>query len=249
MRIAIAGKGGSGKTTFSSLLIYHLRKNGKTPILAVDADPNTNLHEALGMTLGETVADLRDDLLDEKVPQGMAKHDYINLKLQEALAEGEGLDLLVMGRPEGRGCYCFVNDVLRQYIHKIGEDYASVVMDNEAGMEHLSRRTTDNVDVLFLVSEPSLLGLRSAARVKETAGHVKLNIGAIYLVVSKTSGDKFTDVQNEVIKKGELELIGVVPKDDIINEYREKEKSLLDLPNNSIAVEAVEKIMKKAGII
>ncbi|HID11122.1 MAG TPA: carbon monoxide dehydrogenase, partial [Candidatus Latescibacteria bacterium] len=141
MIVAVSGKGGTGKTTIAALLVRKLmRMDG--PVLAVDADPNSNLGEQLGMEVGETIGDIREEVLEEELPPGMTKDRYLELRIQETLTEGEGVDLLTMGRPEGPGCYCYVNHLLRGFLDRLSKNYRHIVVDNEAGMEHLSRRTT-----------------------------------------------------------------------------------------------------------
>ncbi|MCX7661102.1 MAG: AAA family ATPase, partial [Candidatus Omnitrophica bacterium] len=144
-KIAVSGKGGTGKTTISALIIRTLIEDKKIPILAVDADPNSNLYLSLGAKFNRTIADLREEVRDN-TPSGFSKTDYFNLKLQEAISENNGFDLLVMGRPEGQGCYCSVNNLLREYLTRLSKNYPFVVIDCEAGLEHLSRRTSDDLD-------------------------------------------------------------------------------------------------------
>jgi CO dehydrogenase maturation factor len=155
--IAITGKGGTGKTTFASLLVKHLSANNKA-ILAVDADPNSNLDMRLGLRVQQTIGDLREDLLKKSFPAGIAKNELVEYQIRLALVEGDTFDLIAMGRPEGPGCYCYINNVLRDVLDRLSVNYDYVVIDNEAGMEHLSRRTTRNVDVLFIISDVTALG-------------------------------------------------------------------------------------------
>jgi len=154
--IAITGKGGTGKTTFASLLVKHLSTKSAT-VLAVDADPNSNLDARLGMHVEQTIGDLREDLLKEHFPAGVAKSELIEYQIRLALVEGDTFDLIAMGRPEGPGCYCYINNVLRDVLDRLSVNYDYVVIDNEAGMEHLSRRTTRDVDVLFIMSDVTVL--------------------------------------------------------------------------------------------
>ena len=174
--IAVAGKGGSGKTSVASLIIRYLRKNGSGPILAVDADPNANLGESLGLEVGQTVGSMLDAFQGDKIniPPGMTKEAYLDYKLNEALVESKGLDLLTMGRGEGPECYCYPNLMLRKFADTLAGNYAYVVMDNEAGMEHLSRRTTQNIDVLLIISDHSVKGVRTVARIKDLVSELKL---------------------------------------------------------------------------
>ena len=243
--IAVAGKGGSGKTTLATLTILHLIRQNKGPILAVDADPNSNLNVGLGMKFEETIADLREEVLAKEVPPGMSKTDFFDYRLHQCLVEGDKVDLLVMGRPEGPGCYCAVNNLLRQYLSRISKQYKYVVMDNEAGMEHLSRRTTDGVDVLLITSDPTLVSIRSAARIQEIALQIKLRIKEIHLVINRTSESK--DISS-LISGGipdRLSLLENIPEDPLVLEASEKEEDLLSLPAESPSFQAVGRLMKK----
>ena len=244
-RIAVAGKGGSGKTTLATLIILHLIREDKGPVLAVDADPNSNLNVGLGMKFGETIAGLREEVLAKEVPSGMSKTDFFDYRLHQCLVEGDKVDLLVMGRPEGPGCYCAVNNLLRQYLSKISKQYKYVIMDNEAGMEHLSRRTTDLVDVLLITSDPTLVSVRSAARIHEIALQIKLKIKDIYLVINRTSESKdISSLISEIVPE-RLSLLENIPEDPLVFEASEKEEDLLSLPAESPAFEAVGRLMKK----
>ena len=243
--IAVAGKGGSGKTTLATLIILHLIRQNKGPILAVDADPNSNLNVCLGMKFRETIADLREEVLAKEIPSGMSKTDFFDYRLHECLVEGDGLDLLVMGRPEGPGCYCAVNNLLRQYLSKISKQYKYVVMDNEAGMEHLSRRTTNDLDVLLITSDPTLVSIKSAVRIHEIALQIKLKIKEIYLVINRISESKDISSLLSGSIPDKLSLLENIPEDSLIFEASEKEENLLSLPEESPAFRAVGKLMKK----
>lgn len=247
--IAIAGKGGTGKTTFAGLLIKCLRDRNLKPILAIDADPNANLNYVLGVEVTDTVGDIREDVLLKRgdLPAGMSKPDYINFKILSSLIESKGYDLIVMGRPEGRGCYCFANDVLRRAIDTLADNYPYIVMDEEAGMEHLSRRTTRDVDVLFMCADPSLRSLVAASRIQEMADELELNISRKYLVVSRLPG-KLPDSMSREIERLKLDLAGVVPYDDMVSEYELSGKPLLEIPDESAALKAVCEIAEKVGI-
>lgn len=243
--IAVAGKGGSGKTTLATLTILHLIRQNKGPILAVDADPNSNLNVGLGMKFEETIADLREEVLTKEVPSGMSKTDFFDYRLHQCLVEGDKVDLLVMGRPEGPGCYCAVNNLLRQYLSRISKQYEYVVMDNEAGMEHLSRRTTDGVDVLLITSDPTLVSIRSAARIQEIALEIKLKIKDIHLIINRIPESK--DISS-LISGGipdRLSLLENIPEDPLVLEASEKEEDLLSLPAESPSFQAVGRLMKK----
>ncbi len=184
MIVAVAGKGGVGKSTLSALLVRILSPDGT--ILAVDADPNSNLGLKLGLEVHGTIGGVREGLLDKggQPPRDMSKQEYLRLKLQEVLAEGEGFDLLTMGRPEGPGCYCYVNNLLRVFVDQLMERYPHVVIDNEAGMEHLSRRTAKRMDLLLLVSDPTMVGVRTALRLSELSDELGLEVGRKVLLIN-----------------------------------------------------------------
>ncbi|MFH1406903.1 MAG: AAA family ATPase [Candidatus Omnitrophota bacterium] len=246
-KIAIAGKGGTGKTTLAALIIRELLARNKTPILAVDADPNSNLNEALGVEYDSMIADIREEIPQKQLPVNVTKSDYINKRLQEAIAEFKGFDLLVMGRPEGPGCYCYVNELLRQHLSKLGNQYKFVVMDNEAGMEHLSRRTTDDIDLLIVTSDQTLVGIRSAGRVVQVLKSLKLKIKKKFLVINRAK-PALTAAQNTALEETGLELLGVIPEDETINSYREQGRNLLDSSASSKAVSALSDLIQKAGV-
>ncbi|HIE52768.1 MAG TPA: carbon monoxide dehydrogenase [Armatimonadetes bacterium] len=247
--IAISGKGGTGKTTLAALIIRHFKERGRTPILAVDADPNSNLHEQLGLQVRETLGDIREETMESisNFPPGMTKEAYLNLRIQECVVEAEGLDLLTMGRPEGPGCYCYVNHLLRGYLDSLSRNYAAIVLDNEAGMEHLSRRTTQNVDFLFIVSEPSPVSLRSARRIYELACNLKLKVGKAYLVLNRTEGE-LTEAQRALIAEGGVELLGTIPNDATVESFGLAGRPLWALPGDSPAVSAVGTMLTSLGL-
>ncbi|RKO67108.1 AAA family ATPase [Desulfofundulus salinus] len=248
--IAIAGKGGTGKTTLAALLIRQLIQAGKGPILAVDADANANLHEALGIEVEDTIADVMARINNnlEPLPAGMTKDQYVAFRVHQSLAEGDEVDLLVMGGPEGPGCYCYVNNLVRGFMQELSNNYAYVVMDNEAGLEHLSRRTTQNVDILLVTSDASARGIRSAGRVKELVESLALEIKKMYLVVTKVADGSVEALQDEIQKTG-LELIGAVPRDEQVFQYDLQGKPLVELPDDSLVVAAVTEIMRKTAIL
>jgi CO dehydrogenase maturation factor len=189
--VAVAGKGGVGKTTFSALAIRHLHQATGDVVLAVDADPNANLHAKLGVAAGRTIGDIREELLAEgdSLPAGVSKQEHVDYQVKLALTEGDGFDLLTMGRPEGAGCYCYVNNILRTFVDSLSEKYRFIVIDNEAGMEHLSRRTTRTSDVLFVVSDASKAALESAVRIAALAREMDLEIGRVALVRNMVGPD------------------------------------------------------------
>jgi CO dehydrogenase maturation factor len=183
--IAVSGKGGTGKTTFCSLLVRELIGKGMCPILAVDADPNANLHEALGMELHETLGCMREDAFARQIPNGMGRREYLSYRFQQVLVEASDVDLLAMGRPEGQGCYCFANDILRECMEQLIRQYPFVVIDSEAGMEHVSRGTIGHPDLLLIVSDPGARGLRTVMRIRSIATQLGLENDRIHTVVNR----------------------------------------------------------------
>lgn len=244
--IAMAGKGGTGKTTLAALIIRYLKKKGMGPILAVDADPSSNLGEAIGLPVDKTLGAAREDFFEIKgnLPPGMTKENYLEMKLHEILVESPGLDLLVMGRPEGPGCYCYANNILRRHLDRLVNNYPFVVMDNEAGMEHLSRRTTQGVDYLFFLSDYSLRGIRTVGQIKKLVEELKLSVKQEYLVIDRAPQNLDGIFATEVSKQ-EMELLGVIPEDQYIKEQELQGQPLLDLPEESPAVQAVARMMEK----
>ena len=221
--IAVAGKGGVGKTTISAMLVRHLLKIDK-PVLAVDADPNSNLNVALGMKYEDTIADIREEV-KKKTPDSFSRSEFFGMRLEEALVEGNGFDLLVMGRPEGPGCYCAVNNILRDYLARISKNYRFVVIDNEAGMEHLSRRTASDIDLLLLVSDSTMVGMNSAINAFNTVKSAGVKIKDINLVINKSKGDLETD-KLKLIKDAGLKIGGYIPFQENIQKDSEKGNSV-----------------------
>jgi len=229
--IAVAGKGGVGKTTISAMLVQHLLKIDQ-PVLAVDADPNSNLNVALGMEYEETIADIREEV-KKQTPDNFSKSEFFGLRLEEALSEGNGFDLLVMGRPEGPGCYCAVNNILRDYLLRISKKYKFVVIDNEAGMEHLSRRTATDIDLLLLVSDPTMVGLNSAINAFNTAKNAGVKIKGIKLVINKSKSELEAD-KLELIKKAGLKIGGYIGYQEELQKNSEKGYSVK--PEDSLSL-------------
>jgi CO dehydrogenase maturation factor len=210
--IALSGKGGTGKTTVSSLLIRSFISLGETPVLAVDADPNANLHEALGVTVSETMGSMREEAFSRNIPPGMNRHDYVRYRFRQSLVESEGFDLIAMGRPEGSGCYCFANDLLSECMGELERDYHFIVIDTEAGMEHIARGTVGKPDLLLIVSDPGARGLRTIARIREIATQLGLEKEKIRVVFNRfRSSTAPVDIGTE-------RPIAVIPEDSAIEQ-------------------------------
>lgn len=245
--IAVAGKGGTGKTTTTSLIIRYLIKNELTPILAVDADANDNLGASLGVsgytTIGRVLADFMGDR--QTMPSGMTKEAYMDFKLNAVLEEARAFDLVVMGRKEGEGCYCYPNSMLRRFLEKLRENYKFIVMDNEAGLEHLSRGTTDRIDMLFVVSDHAFKGLRTAATVGQLVKDLKLDVRSMGLVIGRFKPEMEAELAPLVEATG-MPLLGAIPEDAEVIRTDARQASMLDLPDDSPAVLAVNDMMGRA---
>jgi CO dehydrogenase maturation factor len=243
--IAVAGKGGSGKTSLSALIIRSLIKKGG-PILAVDADPNANLGESLGLAVKDTVGRMLDAFQKEKIaiPAGMTKEAYLEYQLNSLLLEARNIDLLTMGRGEGQDCYCYPNLILRKFIDRLSDSYVCIVMDNEAGMEHLSRGTTQDIDVLLIVSNHSIKGVRTIARIKELVSELRLRVKHQSIVINMVPDLVDPLILSELNKLG-LACDALIPQDNEIYLYDLNSRPLLDLPDNNPAVQAVDRLLDK----
>ncbi|AKL94531.1 CO dehydrogenase nickel-insertion accessory protein CooC [Clostridium aceticum] len=248
--IAVAGKGGTGKTSLTGLLIDYLVKKGEKPILAVDADANSNLNEVLGEEIEFTIGEIREEVSKREntgnsFPGGMTKAQYLKYRLNGALIEGRGYDLIVMGRSEGQGCYCYVNGMLREQIDSLSDSYKYLVIDNEAGMEHLSRKTTKHIDTLLLVSDSSKRGIQAVGRINQLVKELGLSVQNIHLIVNRVAnGELKEDTKQEIEKQG-LSLLGVVPLDQQVYEYDAQGIPLVNLPEDSISKTALRNILSK----
>jgi CO dehydrogenase maturation factor len=247
--IALAGKGGTGKTTLAALLVRYLTTNNGHTVLAIDADPAVNLNLALGLPLTKTVGEIREDLLDEAqsgaITTGVARQDYLNYQLRLSVEEGDAVDLLAMGRPEGQGCYCPVNHMLRQIVDGLGTQYDYVVIDNEAGMEHLSRRTTRDVDILFIVTDPTIRGITAAKGILTLAGALDINIKRTALVVNRVVGSELPKPLTDAIDEMGVELAGYIPADETVNELDAWGRPLVELSADSPAATSIWKIAER----
>jgi CO dehydrogenase maturation factor len=242
--IALAGKGGSGKTTMAGLLIKYLIKANKTPILAVDADCNANLNEVLGLEIKDTLGNAREEMKKGVVPGGMTKDIFMEMKLEESMVEAAGFDLVVMGQPEGAGCYCAANTLLAGFMDRLAGNYPFIVMDNEAGMEHISRLTTKNVDILLIVSDSSRRGLQAAIRIEDLARRLNIVVGKSYAVINQIK-EAPSDQALKMVEAGGLELAGTVPEDRTIYEFDFNGRPTIEMPEDSPSVQAAFKIFDK----
>jgi CO dehydrogenase maturation factor len=238
--IALAGKGGTGKTTIAGMLVKYLVEKGRTPVLAVDADANANLNEVLGLEVEETLGDAREQM-KTGASSGMTKDIFMEMKLQQAVVEADGFDLIVMGRPEGAGCYCAANTLLTQSLEKLIENYTSVVMDNEAGMEHMSRLTTNNIEALLVVSDPTRRGLQAASRIVELADKLSLNIGRKMVLVNRFREDQAQALE-QALAEYNLDFVGTVPEDGDLQEFDLKGRPTSALGKENPAVAAAHRI-------
>jgi CO dehydrogenase maturation factor len=255
--IALAGKGGVGKTTIAGMVIKYLAQTKPGAILAIDADPSSNLNMVLGLDLEWTVGDIREDMLAQvqksllqggaamgTLQGGMSKHEYLNFEVRASLAEGERFDLIAMGRPEGAGCYCAVNHNLREVVDSISKSYRYVVIDNEAGMEHLSRRTTRDVQHLLMVSDPTQRGIVTTERIQEMVKDLDINIENIHLILNRVMGD-LPDPLKERINAMGANFLGTVPADSNLMEFEFSGRPLVELGDQSPVYQAVSSMMGK----
>jgi len=255
--IALAGKGGVGKTTLAALMIKYLLKRRPGAVLAIDADPSTNLNIALGLDVEYTVGDIREGLLAQvkgslaaggaamgALPGGATKRDYLDYQIRSSLIEGDRCDLIAMGRPEGPGCYCAVNHNLREVIDAISKNYGYVVIDNEAGMEHLSRRTTRDVDHLVIVSDPSYRGLVAAGRIAGFRNELDVQIKTASLVLNRLTGEVPAPIQAQIQALG-IPLLGLVPADRELADLESNGSPVIALGDESNVYRAVAAFMEK----
>jgi CO dehydrogenase maturation factor len=255
--IALAGKGGVGKTTIAGMLIKYLAQTQSGAVLAIDADPSSNLNMVLGLELDWTVGDIRENLLSEvknsllasgaamgTLPGGVTKRDYLDYQIRSSLAEGDKFDLIAMGRSEGTGCYCAVNHNLREVIDAIGKRYSYIVIDNEAGMEHLSRRTTRDVQHLLIVSDPTQRGIVAAERIASFRKELDIRIENAYLILNRLAGQIPNSLQDR-INELDIPLIGVIPVDDELSALESDGRPIIELEDESIVYRTVSDMMKQ----
>lgn len=245
--IALAGKGGTGKTTTAALIVRALRDAGARSVLAVDADPNACLHEALGLEVERSVGEITEEMLalsDEGRPGGMDKETWFELHLNRYVVEASECDLLSMGRPEGSGCYCYANNLVRSCMDDLSRSYEYVVMDNEAGLEHLSRRTTRNVDLLLMVADPSVRGIRTAATLDRLADELKIAVGARYLIINRAE-EPLDPALIEAVEATGVPLLGTVPSDAGVTRCDLAGAGLFELSEDSPSLAAVRALLTR----
>jgi len=245
--IAVAGKGGTGKTTLCGMIIRHLSSIENCRVLAVDADPNSNLNEVLGVDAPKSLGEIREEVLKtttgENAPGGMTKQEYMDFMFGDALAEEDSFDLLVMGRTQGEGCYCFINGILRKQIDKYSNAYTHIVIDNEAGLEHISRGTLPKVDTLILVSDCSRRGIQAAGRAAILVDELKLKPSVLKLVVNRTPSSELAPGVLEEIKSQNLDLLATIPQDNTVYDYDSEGRPVADIPSDSPIKVAVKNII------
>lgn len=242
--IALAGKGGTGKTTIAGMLVKYLISKNCKPVLAVDADSNANLNEVLGLTVETTLGKAREDMKKGKVPNGMTKDVFMEMKLEEAIIETADYDLVVMGQPEGAGCYCAANTLLTNFLERLVGNYKHVVMDNEAGMEHISRLTTSDVDVLLIVADTSRRGLQAGLRIQQLVKDLNIGIGKTCLVINQSKSEPQPEAMR-LIEEAGLELAGTIPADDDVYRLDLEGLPTVALADDNPAVVAASQIFDK----
>ncbi|RHP52218.1 carbon monoxide dehydrogenase [Clostridiaceae bacterium AF31-3BH] len=252
--IAVAGKGGVGKTTLTGLLIQYLCESGKKPVLAVDADANANLNEVLGVGIECTLGELREEIeragVDSRyqIPVGMTKQAYLEARLSDAITEEDDYDLMVMGRTQGQGCYCFVNGLVQTQIQKLQSNYPYVVVDNEAGMEHISRGLIPTMEIAILVSDCSRRGVQAAGRIAALMKELNFKPKTVGLIVNRAPEGKLDAGTMEEVEKQGLTLLGVVPQDQDVYQYDCDGKPIVQLPKDSPVRSALHDIVQKLGL-
>lgn len=251
--IAFAGKGGTGKTSLAALTLKYLLHYKRGPVLAVDADSNSCLNEALGVSIHTTVGRLREESLETvrgggERPGGMSMEQLFDYQVQQSIIESKGFDLIVMGRPEGPGCYCAANNIIRKYTDKLSETYQYVVIDNEAGMEHLSRRTTHRVNLLVIASDPSARGIHTAKRIDDLVDELQLEVDKRVLIINRIAGNE-GDVLKKMAENIGLNVAGLIPQDEMIFRFDLEGKPIFDLPEDAKSVKAMFEILLSLGIL
>lgn len=250
--IAVAGKGGVGKTTTCGMIIDYLCSKKQGPVLVVDADANANLNEVLGVEVETSLGEIREEMaraeMKGTLPAGMTKADYADFKFSSAIIEEDDFDMLVMGRTQGKGCYCYVNGVLKSQVDKYAQNYSYIVMDNEAGLEHVARGTLPKVDTMLLISDCSRRGIQAAARVAEIVEEMELQPGTMGLIVNRAPEGKLDAGVMEEIEKHGLKLLGVLPQDEGVYRCDCDGEPSAKLPDSNPVKAAVKKTMQNLGL-
>lgn len=248
--IAISGKGGTGKSTIAAMIIRWLSDQGIRSILAVDADSNVNLNQLLGVELKETVGSIREEMktMAANIPGGMTKQQFLEYKIQNSLVESPQFDLLAMGRPEGPGCYCYANNLLRDLLKTLSENYEYVVIDNEAGMEHLSRRTAQNIDCLLIISDPFPRGIQASGKINRLIKELDSRVRERHLILNRAPLPVPESVKKSV-EEEKLDLLGLIPEDELIMKRDQEGRPIWPVLDNSSAFKALDKLMNKLGLI
>ncbi|MFQ6110804.1 MAG: carbon monoxide dehydrogenase [Nitrospinota bacterium] len=247
LTIAVAGKGGSGKTTATALFArYLIEVEGKAPLI-IDADPNMNLNLLLGLPAPRGIGELREEVLAGSLPSGMSKEEYLSYMVDSSLLEEDGFDFLAMGRPEGKGCYCFANHIVRRTLDRLTASYEATLIDNEAGLEHISRCTNERVDLMLLISDPSPRGVQAAGRIRALTHELKHGVGRMGLILNRVSpGGEERELLRPAVDEAGLSLLGTIPQDPLITEFEMEGRSLLALPPNAPSLVAAWEIMGSA---
>jgi len=249
--IGITGKGGVGKTTLAGLLINRLIKNGCRPILAIDADPNTCLDAVLGVKVEKTVGRVREEAREDAgkgLAAGISKQEMLQMKIEESLVEADNFDLIAMGRPEGAGCYCYANNVLKSTISEISKNYPYVVLDNEAGLENLSRRIVQEVDILIMVADPSKRGIETLVRLYELAKEMEIKYRKLVLVINRLHTNGLPAITDQLMANTSADLIIGLPEDDELSRLGEEGIELQSLSETNPVNKKIDEMMQKLGI-
>ena len=249
--VAIAGKGGVGKTTVASLVVARLIARGCAPVLAVDADPNTCLDAALGVEVEKTIGALREEareMAGRGLAAGVSKREALELRIAESMVEAEGFDLIAMGRPEGPGCYCYANNVLREVIAQIAENYPYLVLDNEAGLENLSRRILRRVNLLIMVADPSKRGLDTVGRLCDLAAEMDVRYERLAIIVNRLRGRDLPEAASALKERTGADWVVALPEDETLAELGERGEALARLPEDHPVVEKLDRFLREAGL-
>jgi len=249
--IAVSGKGGVGKTTLSALVVRALAARSRKPVLAVDADPNMCLDAALGVKVGPTIGAIREEakiFAAKGLAAGVSKQDWLELKIAECLVEAQDFDLVAMGRSEGAGCYCYANNILKNALAKVSTVYPYVVLDNEAGLENLSRRIVQDVNLLLMVTDPSARGMQTILRLHQMTGEMNVKYHKLAVVVNRLRSERLPELAAEVKGLTGADFVVGLPDDPELAELAERGGSVLSAsPDNPVA-KLVDGLLAQAGL-